>query len=200
MEFTIRPFQPSDLQALNEICLRTGDNGADASHLYRDPDLLGQRFAAPYAVLEPDLCFVLVRQDRPRGYILGTRDSAAFYARCEREWFPDLRRRYPLPEASDHSPDAEVIRLFYEGYQVDEDLAAYPSHLHIDLLPEAQGQGYGRRLMETFLDRLRALAVPAVYLRVAKQNTRAIRFYEQVGFHRVKEYAGSFAFGLWLDQ
>src|SRR5262249_34604312 len=96
MEFTIRPFQLSDLQALNEICLRTGDNGADASHLYRDPDLLGQRFAAPYAVLEPDLCFVLVHRDRPCGYILGTRDSAAFYARCEREWFPDLRRRYPL--------------------------------------------------------------------------------------------------------
>src|SRR5262252_5524255 len=65
VEFTIRLCQPGDQDALNQICLRTGDSGADASHLYRHPELLGQLFAAPYAVLEPDLCFVLTRQDAP---------------------------------------------------------------------------------------------------------------------------------------
>jgi ribosomal protein S18 acetylase RimI-like enzyme len=199
MEFIIRPYQPGDLPALNEICLRTGDNGTDASHLYRNPNLLGQFFAAPYAVLEPDLCFVLTRQDTPCGYMLGTRDSAAFYARCERDWLPTLRVRHPLPEASDHSLDAEIIRLFHEGYTVDRDLAEYPAHLHIDLLPEAQGQGYGRRLIGTFLDRLRVLSVPAVHLQVSKRNIRAIGFYERVGFHKIKEYTGSFVYGLQLE-
>ena len=198
MEFAIRLYQPGDLDALNQICLRTGDSGADASHLYRYPELLGQLYTAPYAVLEPDLCFVLTRQDAPCGYILGTRDSADFYARCEREWFPDLRRRYPLPEASDQSPDAELIRWIYEGHQADEDLAEYPAHLHIDLLPEAQGQGYGRRLMDTFLGRLRALGVPAVHLQVGKRNTRAIGFYERMGFRRIKEYRQSLGLGLRL--
>lgn len=199
MEYTIRPYQPGDLQALNQICLRTGDNGADASHLYRDPDLLGQVFAAPYAVLEPDMCFVLTHQDGPYGYILGTRDSAAFYVRCEREWLPALRARYPLPDASDQSLDAEIIRLFHEGLSVDTDLAEYPAHLHIDLLPAAQRQGYGRRLIDTFLARLRGLNVPAVHLQVSKRNPRAIGFYERVGFHKVKEYKGSFVYGLRLE-
>ena len=195
MEFAIRLCRPGDLDALNQICLRTGDSGQDASHLYRDPDLLGLFFAAPYAVLEPDLCFVLTRQDIPCGYILGTPDSAAFYARCERKWFPGLRKRYPLPEPSDHSPDAEIIRLFYERHEAAPELAEYPAHLHIDLLPEAQGQGYGRRLMDTFLARLRAINVPAVHLHVGKRNTRAIGFYERVGFHLIKENRHSLALG-----
>jgi len=195
MEFMIRPYRPGDLPALNQICLRTGDNGADASHLYRDPTLLGQYYAAPYAVLEPDLAFVLIRQDTPSGYVLGARDSAAFYARREREWFPALRERYPQPEASDHSPDADIIRLFYKGSRVDERLAEYPAHLHIDLLPEAQGQGWGRKLIDTLLDQMRVLAVPAVHLHVAKRNTRAIGFYERVGFHQIGEYDTSLALG-----
>src|SRR5689334_19246326 len=88
MEYTIRQCRLDDLPALNRICLLTGDNGSDASQLYRDPELLGQYYAAPYAVLEPDLAFALVRQDMPYGYVLGARDSAAFYERREREWFP----------------------------------------------------------------------------------------------------------------
>ena len=29
----------------------------------------------------------------------------------------------------------------------------YPAHLHIDLLPELQGQGWGRRLIDTLVGR-----------------------------------------------
>jgi hypothetical protein len=65
MAFAIRPYHPSDLPALYRICLLTGDSGADASQLYRDPELLGHFYAAPYAVLEPDLCFVLTHDGSP---------------------------------------------------------------------------------------------------------------------------------------
>ena len=59
MEFKIRPYHPSDLSRLYDICVQTGDCGRDVTHDYPDPDLFGQFYAAPYAVLEPDLCFVL---------------------------------------------------------------------------------------------------------------------------------------------
>lgn len=108
--FAIRPYHPSDLYSLYRICLLTGANGVDASSLFRDPELLGHYYAAPYAVLEPDLCFVLTHAGAPCGYVLGTRDSATFAARCEREWFPVLRTRYPLPPDDDQSEDAQLIR------------------------------------------------------------------------------------------
>jgi ribosomal protein S18 acetylase RimI-like enzyme len=200
MPFRIRPYHPSDLYALYRICLCTGDSGSDASQLYDDQELLGHFYAGPYAIFEPDLCFVLTHGGTPSGYVLGTRDSAVFSEQCEQDWFLVLRDRYPLPASADRSPDAQVIRLIHQGHQVHEDLMVYPAHLHIDLLPEAQGQGWGRALMQTFLARLRALDVPGVHLGVGTSNSRAITFYERVGFHRIKTHNGWIAFGMHLQE
>ena len=198
MEFAIRPYHPCDLSTLYRICLLTGHNGEDASHLYCDPDLLAHYYAAPYAVYEPDLCFVLTHNGMPCGYILGAQDTLAFYALCEQDWFPRLRERYPMPDADDTSPNARIIRLIHNEFRMDDDLREYPAHLHIDLLPVAQGQRFGQKLMQTFLDRLRELGVPAVHLVAGKSNPRAVRFYERVAFHRIKEYDGAIAFGIHL--
>ncbi len=198
MTFTIRPAHLSDLGALYRVCLLTGDSGSDASRLYSDGELLGHYYVAPYVVLEPDLCFTLTRDGVPCGYMLGARDSTAFSARCERDWFPVLRARYPLPPAADTSLDAGMIRAIHHGYSPHPDTAAYPAHLHIDLLPLAQGQGQGRKLIETFLDRLRELSVPAVHLGVGARNARAIAFYERLGFQRIQTYPGWIAYGMRL--
>jgi ribosomal protein S18 acetylase RimI-like enzyme len=199
MPFTIRLYHPSDLVALYRVCLLTGDNGSDASQLHRDGELLGHYYVAPYAVLEPDLCFVLLNDGSPCGYILGTRDSAAFRLHTEQEWFPALRARYALPPADDHSGDADMIRHIHAGIHVDPDLGAYPAHLHIDLLPIGQGLGWGRTLMQTFLTQLRALHVPGVHLGVGRRNTRAIAFYERMGFQPIRSSAGGILFGMRLD-
>lgn len=198
MEFKIRPYHPSDLSRLYDICVQTGDSGNDVTDEYPDPDLFGHYFAAPYAVLEPDLCFVLTGDGLPCGYIIGTRDSEQFSRRCEEEWFPILRERYPLPAAEDDTPAASITRAIHRGYQNDPEIADYPAHLHIDLLPCAQGQGNGRRLMERFLCRLRELGVPAVHLGVGKKNARAVEFYKAMGFHVIMEREWGFFMGLRL--
>ncbi len=96
MSFEIRPYHPSDLYSLYKICLLTGNSGKDATDIYKDPELLGHFYAAPYAVLEPDVCFVVTNNGKPCGYMIGTKDSQKFYERCEKEWFPVLRKRYKL--------------------------------------------------------------------------------------------------------
>ncbi len=194
----IRDYQPDDLRELYRICLQTGDNGADATALYRDPALLGHFYVAPYVMFEPDLCFVLVQRDEVIGYILGTRDSAAFAGRCAQEWFPQLRARYPMPAADDQSPDAALVRLFYQAAVPDPVWADYPAHLHIDLLPAAQGQGWGRVLMDTFFARLRLMGVPGVHLGVATANPRAVGFYAWMGLHVLRTDEESQVLGLRL--
>jgi ribosomal protein S18 acetylase RimI-like enzyme len=194
--FSIRPYHPSDLTMLYRICLETGDSGADATALYHDPDLLGHFYAAPYAILEPDLCFVLTKDGAPVGYVLGTRNSAAFRARCELEWFPRLRERYPAPLETDRSRDAAMIRLIHQGHDAETEWGAYPAHLHIDLLPVGQGAGHGRAMMERFLERLRELQVPGVYLGVGARNTKAIAFYERLGFQKLLEERTWSAYGM----
>jgi ribosomal protein S18 acetylase RimI-like enzyme len=199
MEFKIRPYHPSDLSRLYDICVQTGDSGRDVTNEHPDPDAFGNFYAAPYAVLEPDLCFVLTGDGVPCGYILGTRDSEDFSRRLEQEWFPVLRERYPLPVTEDDSPAARMIRAIHRGYQSIPEAAGYPAHLHIDLLPHAQGRGNGRRLMDSFLRRLRELKVPAVHLGVGKKNTRAVEYYKAMGFHAMAEYEWGFLMGKRLD-
>ena len=168
MSSLIRPYHPSDISSYYRICLQTGASGKDATHLYKDADLLGQFYAAPYAVLESDICFTLCCLETPCGYIIGTRNSDQFYQRCETDWFPVLRKRYPLPEPDDTSTDAHIIRLIHQGHQANPDLKAYPAHLHIDILPQGQGKGMGRQLISTFLQRLQEIGTPAVHLQVGK--------------------------------
>ncbi|WP_337868644.1 GNAT family N-acetyltransferase [Meiothermus sp.] len=199
MGFTIRPYQPADLPELYRICLLTGDSGADASGLYRDPELLGHFYAAPYAIREPDLTFVLTDVQGVCGYVLGCRDSYDFAAWMENEWLPPLRQKYPLPPEGDTSRDAAMIRLIHKGYIPSRWARAYPAHLHIDLLPRAQGQGLGRKLMNTFLERLCEFKVRGVHLGVGRRNVGAVAFYRRVGFELLEEFPWGFEYGLKLE-
>ena len=200
MKFLIRPYHPADLPALYSICLMTADNGGDATAKYTDPELLGHYYAAPYTVYEPDLCFVLTMNQYPCGYVLGTRDSAAFHQQTEAEWFPTLRQRYDINDTINfNANDQAMIQAIHRGIGVDAELEAYPAHLHIDLLPIGQGKGFGRQLMETFIGRLCELEVPGVHLGVAKANANAIGFYERIGFQRLFDYPKAFVYGMKLD-
>ena len=49
MTVTLRAYRPADLPAIYRICLLIGDNGNDARPLYREPDILGDLYAGPYA-------------------------------------------------------------------------------------------------------------------------------------------------------
>lgn len=190
MNYTILPYHPSHLPALYRICLLTGDSGRDASALFHDPDLLGHYYVGPYALLEPDTCFTLAAQDgQPCGYILGARDSLDFARRCEQAWFPELRQRYPMPSPDETGMDADLRRMIQRGRRTEHVPAAYPAHLHIDLLPQAQGQGWGKRLMAAFLERLATLDVPGVHLGVDPANQAALAFYQRLGFTPLEELA-----------
>lgn len=198
MSLDIRPYQPTDLDALYRICLLTGWRGLDATPHYTDPRLLGDFYAAPYVSQDSELCLIATLEGVPSGYILGTADSAAFRAWTEAHWFPALRIRHPLPDPADKSPEAKLIRTIHTGYQVPDISRDYPAHLHIDLLPCLQGRGVGAQLMHRFLDRLRERRCPAVHLGVNPANARAIAFYEKFGFHRITSDPGCIVYGFKL--
>ncbi len=180
----LRPYRPADHDAVYDICVRTGAAGEDATHLLRDPALLGHVYAGPYVELVPDLAFVVEDDDGVAGYILGAADTGEFQDRLEREWWPGLRRRYPVYRTDgDAAFDDLLIALMHSPARAPADLvAAYPSHLHIDLLPRLQGQGWGRRLIDTLSERLRATGSHGLHLGVATANTKAQAFYRAVGF------------------
>jgi ribosomal protein S18 acetylase RimI-like enzyme len=182
----IRPYRADDRAALYDICVRTGDQGGDSRELYPDHDLLPSIFAGPYAELDPDLVFVLDDGERAVGYVLGTADTADFIHRYQREWLPDLAARYPALTEPPVTPSEFMIDLLHHPERMFvPDLAAYPAHLHIDLLPSHQRAGHGRTLIHTFLRALNHRGVEAVHLGMVTANTAARAFYDRLGFHEI---------------
>jgi ribosomal protein S18 acetylase RimI-like enzyme len=186
---SIRPVSPDDLPALYEIALATGDSGQDAAALYRDPQLVGQLYAAPYAVLEPGSAFVAEDAAGVGGYIVGAADTLAFEARMEAEWWPALRRRYPDPGGDPKGWGLDEIRRWQIHHPRPPPARItdpYPSHLHINLLPRLQGRGLGKALIDRWLARMEALGSRGVHLGVSLQNHRAIRFYRAYGLEEFR--------------
>ena len=184
---TIRPYRPTDLDAVYDICVRTGDAGADARGQYVDDHLMGDIFAVPYVTLEPEHAHVVDDGDgNAVGYILGTADTVAFAHRYRTEWLPATAGRYPDPKVPPETPTDFMLGLHLNPERmIVPELADYPAHLHIDLLPGWQGKGLGRGLMEAFLTGLRRVGVRKVHLGMAPANVKARAFYDRLGFTEI---------------
>jgi len=181
----IRPYEPRDLDDLYRICLATGDSGADATHLYRDAKLVGQIYAAPYAILSPQTAFVVEDALGVAGYIVGALDSRAFEALAEASWWPTLRPHYADPAGTPYETwDADQLRSYlvhHPSHAPSALVERFPSHLHINLLPRLQGQGLGRLLLDLWFETLGAMGSLGAHLGVSGANTRAQRFYRAYG-------------------
>lgn len=179
---SIRPYRPADLAALYDICVRTGAAGQDATAMVDDPTLFGELWSAPYGVLEPEHALVLDAGDgRAVGYVLGALDTRAFEARCAVDWWPGAQARHPLT-ADGRRLDDLLVHVIHHPHTADpEVLARFPSHLHIDLLPEVQGHGWGRQMMDALFALLARDGSIGVHWGVSKDNHPALGFYRHLG-------------------
>ena len=183
--FFLRKATAEDHSALLSICLQTGDSGADATGSDADGDLVGLYYAVPYQVLEPAYCFVITREGKACGYVMGTADTAAFNVRFEREWLPPLRKRIAKP-TSDQSQwkgfDWVRYRIHCPAPVFNDALMPYPAQGHIDLLPPARGKGVGKAAMLHLMARLSEADAKGIHLHVSPRNHGAQAFYRNLGF------------------
>jgi len=188
----IRPFAPGDERELSDICARTGDAGGDASGLYSSDDLLGAIFVLPYVERHPEYAWVVESDDgRVIGYIVGAPDTPAFDTWFRDEWWPRYRQQFPPPQRLESEEDRILDGAYRRASDPSEGTESdYPAQLHIDLLPEAQGQGFGRDLIEMLMERFRDAGVPGVHLVASARNTGAAAFYPRVGFTLVPSEPG----------
>jgi ribosomal protein S18 acetylase RimI-like enzyme len=188
-DLVIRQARASDRDALSYICLKTGNAGQDATEREDDPTLIGLVYALPYPVFEPDFSFVVESSKGVCGYVLGALDTTTFNARLAADWYPPLQAR-----VRDADPDrakwngSDWMRhhIHHPPFDVLPTLAPFPSHAHIDLLPEIQGRGLGRRLLTLLEERLAEAGSKGLHLGLDPRNTNAFQFYERLGYARLQ--------------
>lgn len=159
----------------------TGKAGGDATGLWSNDDLLPDVFVDPFVTMAPETCWTVELDGRPVGFLVSTLDTAAFADRWRTEWTPEFATRHSRVA---HDPAEQWLRDFgYDpAWMLGPQVSAYPAHLHIDLLPEAQGSGYGRGLMRQLGLAAVAAGVPGIHLGMARDNLPALAFYKRLGF------------------
>lgn len=196
---TLRGFEPRDLDALYHICLVTADAGHDASAKHNDPKLVGHIYSAPYGVLAPAQAIVAEDAEGVAGYIVGTHDTNGFDALQEREWWPALRLRYGSPDFVATEADRERIAgILRPSHNPAEIVAAYPAHVHMNLLPRLRGQGVGMALLKRWLAEARAAGVQGVHLGASASNSGGIAFWQKGGFLPLQSNDRTAWFGMTL--
>jgi ribosomal protein S18 acetylase RimI-like enzyme len=195
----IRSYRPQDEAAVQEITYRTGFKGKDLTDrdYFDDERLFFMIFIYYYTCYEPEHFFVAVNTGTGAvvGFIGGTTDTVTQERAFLRKmiWRIAARAvlftswRYPQTfktltgmskMAGDFGRNRETIAAIH---------AAYPAHLHINLLPEYQGMGLGTRLMKRFEAHLVDQGVTGVHLQTSSHNQKAIPFYKKLGFAVVSQ-------------
>lgn len=197
MSITIRPCHKNDEADIVNVCYRTGFMGEDltGSGRFNDVKLFGYLFCLYYPRYEPQNCFVAEDDSSHRviGYILGTSNTSkqriAFVLRMGgriafRLLFCTIWR-YPESFAA----VMHIVRnadLRTETKDFDQ---TFPAHLHINILPDYQRFGLGKRLLSAFETEMTARAVSSIHLRTSNKNYKAFPFYlknDYVIIHRGK--------------
>ena len=194
---------------LVDICWRTGLMGEslEGTGRFEDRRLFGLLFVLQFPRSWPETCWVAVRgeagRERAVGYIVGAVDAAA-QARASRSlvaWRWRILLRAFLVSSWRHPESFRQLRAFGRAKSktlwVDPDYRPtdYPACLHMNLLPDCQGQGVGSRLMGAFLEGLRRRGVGGVHLGTSDRNHKAVPFYKKMGFKLVRESEGEFWLG-----
>jgi GNAT superfamily N-acetyltransferase len=194
-QIEIRHAHASDLPYLYDICHRTGYVGQDASDVIADRALLGQYFAAPYAVFNPDWCWIAVDAEGPVGYLVTTPDSRRFVSWMNTEWLPRVRSLYAPQRPGAHEFEAWLRGFIHESAAFPDFVDQYPAHLHIDFLPRAQGRGLGTKVVALFEQKLRENGVAGFHLGMGEKNARAGQFYEKLGLTLIRHDPGVIFYG-----
>jgi ribosomal protein S18 acetylase RimI-like enzyme len=187
----IRPATKADESALSNICLLTANAGTSSKHLHSHPALPGLIYALPYLNLESTWGFVLDDGGEVVGYTLGAFDTRKFEESAEAGWWPSLKAHYrPLLEDSDAAltaADRTYINTIISIPRASDAMMAFaPAHLHIDILPSHQRQGWGRKLIARAMDNLKENGVKSVWLGMDPKNTEAAAFYGRLGFRKLE--------------
>ncbi|KAI0548728.1 hypothetical protein F4679DRAFT_549941 [Xylaria curta] len=213
----IRPYRYSDFDACAHICIATLPPTLAASPAAAQ--LSPYIWTHPYTFLSPSTCHVLDDgTGKAVGYCIGCPDVHAFVANYRRYITellshyvsePDFSIRAPwvvsksainADEAQKQNlPDmiANPLALVQNAYRADWVLlqgkeavtARWRATMHIDLLPDYQKLGWGRKLIDCFVASVRSSGQnygEGEHIGVAGENSKVVPFYERMGFRVIE--------------
>ncbi len=182
----VRRYRPEDIHDVRRVCFETGLMGDPIVEQFSDRRTFADMFCDWFVLNRPDTCWVL---DDGRGAAIGyllaspdTPDRSAYERRILTHHL--LGRGVILRPGTMRFFVRAVRDLSRDRRAIDApwDLERFPAEIHINLLPDGRGGGFGSQLMEAALADLRERGVPGVHLSTFGENHGAMAFFRAQGF------------------
>jgi len=189
MGFFIRPLRRSDRRSVRDICVATAWLGEGGDGHIPDDWIWAEFWTRYFTDREPQNSFALcgVGDGRVAGYLIGTSDVRRFD-----RYIPFLIpgivlraiRKRLIRRRETRAAVASMLKSIAGGEMSISPVMVrdYPATMHIDLLGEARGRGYGARLYELFEGQMRSLGVAGIHARTLSVNRPISRFLGNTGF------------------
>lgn len=102
-------------------------------------------------------------------------------------WSESMVRAEPSKRACNY---ALTVDNAVVGYCFGQLVAGEATLLNIAIDPQAQGKGYGKLLLDSFIEQMKAQQAEEIWLEVRASNTRAYHLYEALGFNEINRREG----------
>ncbi len=172
--YNIRKYIPSDKERLRFICKETTgeENKKNEALLESIPIIFNDYFTEN----EPDNIFVAVNEENLAvGYVICSTDIELFRKKMLSDYNIRVKKTY-LSSLFMHY--ASVLAVFITKKK-------YRTHLHIDILPEAQRQGLGTMLIDALCSHLKEKGIKNVSVLTISRKSMGYKFYNKYGFRTV---------------
>lgn len=189
MKAICRPYEPSDRQDVRHICNETGYLGNPIGPYFSDRELFADLHSLYYTDVESASSFVVEDDGRVIGYLLGCLDSDRYRAWVKKELEPSIigqafRRGVLWRPGTAPLAWRFLFDWIRERRRIADTDHCHPAHLHINLLPEGRGRGYGKKLMQSYFKLLQTHGIGGVFLETTSENVKAVEFFSSLGFVR----------------
>ncbi|XP_003426978.1 protein O-GlcNAcase isoform X2 [Nasonia vitripennis] len=176
--YTIRPYLPSDEEAVYSVC--------NQIHNCSTTSAVADRMVGGFLTLSPELCMVVEDETGIVGYGLTTLNVKTYNQKLAVSWISEMQLKYPLQSlTSDMSQDEqEAIQYFHTFVpDVPEQLCRqHPSKLVCSILPVVADQSVPKRLITCILAALRANGSFGVHATMSVTDKDAREFFVRLGF------------------
>lgn len=186
---SVRAYESGDRAEVRALCYRVGYMGEPATFYWRHEESFADVWTTYYTDREPESLFVAIRERRVVGFLTGCVDTRTAPSPAQAITRAALKHALFLrPGTARFLWRGLLDTVSQRGTPSGElDDPRWPSHFHINLAPEARGVGAGRSLMEAWFTRLVDVGSRGCHLGTLFENTRAIGFFESMGFERYGE-------------
>ncbi|MFZ5800515.1 MAG: GNAT family N-acetyltransferase [Candidatus Omnitrophota bacterium] len=184
-EIIIRNFTPEDKEAVREICADTAFMGAPVEHFFTDRRAFVDLAISYYTDFEPQSLFVAQADKEVVGYLAGCKDTRQYKRIFSQHILPVVVVRLIFSPAILRIKN---LRFFWAGVKSllkgelrrPDCLKAFPAHLHINIREGFRKQGIGLKLIERYLEYLKAEGVNGLHLYSFSPGGQS--FFQRIGF------------------